>query len=330
MPNRMPKRSIWTLLPMALIFCTAVSPVLRAQTAPANSGATNSASPKSVDSIPIDKWNSVPLHGPQYNGVKSAPALAHDLSGVWDATGDPGPGGPPPGIQPSGAFEHKAVLPDSNSPPGGEPDERKIPNPLPYTPLGESTLEAHKPTGLSIRSVPATEGNDPVDICDPPGFPRMDLSEFRTLEIIQADDKVLILNQFFRTWRTIWTDGRELPKDPEPRFYGYSVGKWVDDYTFVVQTVGMADRTWIDNAGRPHSADLKVEERYHRVDQDHIELTLTIDDPKMYTKPWLALNKFPLRRQPHGFDIREMYCAPSDYLDYNGTVGNSLDAPAAK
>lgn len=317
----MPKRSIWMVLPTALILACAIAPVLGAQTA---------APPKSVDGIKIDKWNSVPLHGQAYAGVKSAPAPRRDLSGVWDATGDPGPGGPPPGIQASGANEHRAVLPDNISPPGGEPDERHIPNPLPYTPAGEAALEAHKPTGLGVRSVPAIEGNDPVDICDPAGFPRMELSEFRTLEIVQTDDKVLILNQFFRTWRTIWTDGRELPTDPEPRFYGYSVGKWVDDYTFVVQTVGMADRTWLDNAGRPHSSELKVEEQFHRVDQDHIELTLTINDPKMYTKPWLALNKFPLRRQPHGFDIREMYCSPSDYLDYNNELAKPIDAPPAK
>ena len=316
----MPKRSIWTVLPTALILVAALTPVLSAQTAP----------PKSVDETKIDKWNSVPLHGPAYAGVKSGPAPRHDLSGVWDATGDPGSGGPPPGIQATGANEHRAILPDNISPPGGERDEKRIPNPLPYTPLGESTLEGHKPTGLGVRSVPAIEGNDPVDICDPPGFPRMDLSEFRTLEIVQAEDKVLVLNQFFRTWRTIWTDGRELPKDPEPRFYGYSVGKWADDYTFVVQTVGMADRTWLDNAGRPHSSELKVEERFHRVDQDHLELTLTINDPKMYTKPWLALNKFPLRRQPRGFDIREMYCSPSDYLDYNNELAKPIDAPAAK
>jgi hypothetical protein len=315
----MPKRPIWTVSPMALLLVSALPPVLSAQTAP----------PKSVDEIKIDKWNSVPLHGSAYTGLKPTPAPRRDLSGVWDATGDAGIG-PPPGIQATGANEHKAVLPDNISPPGGEPDERHIPNPLPYTPLGEATLESHKPTGLGVRSVPAVEGNDPVDICDPPGFPRMDLSEFRTLEIVQTEDKVLILNQFFRTWRTVWTDGRELPTDPEPRFYGYSVGKWVDDYTFVVQTVGMADRTWLDNAGRPHSSELKVEERFHRVDEDHMELTLTIDDPKMYAKPWLALNKFPLRRQPHGFDVREMYCSPSDYLDYNNEVGKPIDAPPAK
>ena len=158
----------------------------------------------------------------------------------------------------------------------------------------------------------------------------MDLSEFRTIEIAQAEDHVIVLNQFGRTWRTIWTDGRDLPADPEPRFTGYSVGKWMDDYTLVVQTVGMTDKTWIDNAGRPHSSELKVEERFHRLDHDHIELTVTIDDPKMYTKPWLALNKFPLRLQPHGFDIRELYCAPSDLADYNKDVGDPFVAPAEK
>ncbi len=236
----MRKRSIWTVSPMALILTAVLVPILGAQTAP----------PKSVDDIKIDKWNSVPLHGTAYAGLKSAPAPRHDLSGVWDATGD-ATNSPPPGIQPTGAYEHRAVLPDNNSPPGGEPDERNIPNPLPYTPLGEATLEAHKPTGLGVRSVPAVLGNDPVDICDPPGFPRMDLSEFRTIEITQTEDHVIVLNQFYRTWRTIWTDGRELPKDPEPRFNGYSVGKWVDDYTFVVQTVGMNEKTWIDNRGPP-------------------------------------------------------------------------------
>jgi hypothetical protein len=307
------------LSPVALFAASLLVPSVVAQTAP----------PKSVDDIKVDPWNSVPLHGPAYKGVKSGPAPRRDLSGLWDATGDRTKI-PPAGIQPTGAFEHRAVPPDNDSPPGGEPDERHIANPLPYTALGETTLESHKPTSLGLRSVPATQGNDPVDTCNPPGFPRADLNEFRNFEILQADNHVDILYQTSRTWRTIWTDGRELPKDPEPRFNGYSVGKWVDDYTFVVQTVGMRDDTWLDSAGRPHSSDLKVEERYHRVDQDHMELSVTIDDPKMYTKPWVALNKFPVRRQPRGFDIRELFCAPSDFADYNTNVGEPVDEPVTK
>jgi hypothetical protein len=312
----MRKYLIWTIPPIALIVGFVRLPILSAQTAVA---------PKSVDDIKIDKWNSVPLPGSAYAGLKPAPAPRRDLSGVWDATGET-TGGAPPGIQASGANERRSVRPGNNVPPGGEPDESHIANPLPYTALGEKTLEAHKPTGVSVRAVPDALGNDPVDICDPPGFPRLDLAEFRAIEITQTADQLIILNQYYRTWRTIWTDGRELPKSPEPRWNGYSVGRWVDDYTFVVQTVGMSEKTWLDKAGRPQSSELKVEERFHRVDHDHMELTVSIDDPKMYTSPWLALNKFPLRLQPRGFDIRELYCAPSDLDQYNKEVGDSLDA----
>jgi hypothetical protein len=94
---------------------------------------------------------------------------------------------------------------------------------------------------------------------------------------------------------------------------GYSTGKWVDDYTFVVETVGMDERTWLDHAGRPHSSELKVEEQFHRVNNDRMELTLTIDDPKFYTKPWMALNKFVLHRLPDDFDRMEVFCSPSAY-----------------
>lgn len=98
----------------------------------------------------------------------------------------------------------------------------------------------------------------------------------------------------------IWTDGRDLPKlveggvlvgkeIREPRFYGYSVGKWMDDSTLVVQTGGVMpeDRVWLDGAGRPISDQLQVEERFHRVTRDRMELTVTVNDPKMYTKPWI-------------------------------------------
>ena len=226
--------------------------------------------------------------------------------------------------------EHRSVLPGNGQPRGGQTDEKNIPNPLPYTPLGESTLEAHKPTAQGVRAVPTGLGNDPVNTCDPPGFPRIEFSEFRNLEIAQMPDHVLILNQNSRVWRTVWTDGRELPTDPEPRWYGYSVGKWVDDYTFVIQTTGLNDKTWLDSQGRPLSSDMKVEERFHRIDYDNIELTVTITDPKMYSAPWQGLKNFPLRRQPRGFDIREIFCSPSDLAGYEEDVGNAVPGPSGK
>jgi hypothetical protein len=113
----------------------------------------------------------------------------------------------------------------------------------------------------------------------------------------------------------------------EPRWYGYSIGKWVDDYTFVVETRSMDERTWIDNVGRPHSDQLKVTETFHRVNKDIMEITLTIDDPKMYTKPWNALNKFQMRLDPESFDIREQVCAPSESADYNKTIAEEAIKP---
>jgi len=231
---------------------------------------------------------------------KPAPAPRHDISGIWDPGNN--------GIQPLG--------------PRAMPEDGKPEHQLPYTPLGLETLNAHKPSN-GVRSVLPGETNDPVVYCDPQGFPREDLYELRATQILQTPQSVVILYQFGKVWRVIWTDGRELPKDPEPRWYGYSVGKWVDDSTLVVETSGIDERTWIDRAGRPHSADLRVEERFRRADHDHLELTVTIDDPKMYARPWVALDKFVFELQPVSFDVREMIWSPSEYEQYNKLMGNT-------
>ena len=87
------------------------------------------------------------------------------------------------------------------------------------------------------------------------------------------------------THRQIHTDGRPLPKDPEPTWLGYSVGNWEGD-TLVVETIGFNDRTVLDVIGHPHSEALRVVERYHRRDFGHIDVEVTFDDSKMYTKPF--------------------------------------------
>jgi len=234
-------------------------------------------------------------------GEKPQPAPVRDLSGTWEPAKGFGDA-----IQANGA---KAMPSD------GKPEHEP-----PFTPAGEQTFKTHK-AGWGTNAVATALINDPMDICDPQGFPRIVLHNFRTSQIVQTADQVLILYEFNKKWRVIWTDGRALPKDPEPRWWGYSLGKWVDNYTFVAQTVGVDDRTWLDNAGRPHSDAMHVEERYHRVDRDHLEMTITIDDPKMYTKPWVALDKLSLRLQPRGFDIMEMECSPSETAEYNKKVG---------
>jgi hypothetical protein len=246
----------------------------------------------------LDGWGRPITTPPKDREV--APAPRHDISGIWEP-----------------AISGNQVLGANAAPEDGKPEHR-----LPYTPLGLETLNRTKP-GNGIRSVLPTESNDPVYKCDPQGFPRADLHELRTTQVLQTPQNVTILYQFNRIWRVIWTDGRELPKDPEPRWFGYSVGKWVDDYTLVVQTSGMDERTWIDRAGRPHSGDLLVEERFHRMDHDRLELTVTINDPKMYTKPWVALDKFVFQLQPASFDVREMICSPSEFEEYNKLIGGT-------
>jgi hypothetical protein len=275
-------------------------------------------------------------------GEKAEPAPSRDISGTWEPAS--GPGG---GIQGKGALSMESCrratsggryAVDLNPPisdtgyatsdclrPAIEP---------PYTALGLEALKGHKPTE-GYRMVPSAVTNDPSPLlgCEPGGFPRIVLHNFRTSQIIQTPQKVVILYEFNRKWRTIWTDGRVLPKDstnptwgppdsPEPRWWGYSVGKWVDDYTFVAQTTGFEnDRTWLDNAGLPHSDALVVEETYHRKDRDHLEMSIKVTDPKFYTKPWIAMDKLSLRLQAPGFDIREMECSPSDSARYQDLVG---------
>jgi hypothetical protein len=251
--------------------------------------------------IHVDGWQR-PVQD-AVKGGKAAPARPHDISGIWEPAA-----GWRDGVQATGP---KAVPSD------GKPEHE-----LPYTPLGLEKLKANKP-GFGVREVPAAEVNDPVDFCEPQGFPREDLYELRALQILQTERQAVILYEFNQVWRTIWIDGRELPKDfEEPRWYGYSAAKWVDDYTLVVQTAGIDERSWLDNVGRPHSDALRVEERFHRVDHDTLELTVTIDDPKIYTKPWIALNKYPLRLQQADFDIREMICSPSETADYNKQIAD--------
>jgi len=228
----------------------------------------------------------------------SGPAPTRDLTGIWL---------PAVGAQGQGA---------ANMPADGKPEHA-----LPYTPLGLEVLKSHK-TSNGTTPVPAAEENDPAHICDPQGFPRENLYELRATQIVQTPLQVVLMYTYDKIWRSVWTDGRELPKDPDPRWYGYSVGKWTDDYTFVVDTNGMDERTWVDNAGRPHSEDLRVQEVYHRVDRDTLELTMTINDPKMYTKPWVALDRLRFRLLSPNTDLLEMICSPSEVEEYNRKHAN--------
>lgn len=94
-------------------------------------------------------------------------------------------------------------------------------------------------------------------------------------------------------YRQIFTDGRKLPEDQNPTWFGYSVGKWEGD-TLVVETTGFNEESWLDDGGHPHSDALHVTERFRRSNFGNMDIQFTIDDPKAYTKPWTATVRFQL------------------------------------
>jgi hypothetical protein len=244
----------------------------------------------------------------QKQSPKATPGHAprHDLTGMWA-------GG-------SGLF--------AGPTPDGRPEHA-----LPFTPYGLKLFKSHKALE-GFDAVDPGQENDPRELCDPLGMPHVNHYQVRQTQIFQDNVKVVILYQFDNRWRIIWTDGRELPKVVdggvqigkevrEQRFYGYSVGKWVDDTTLVAQTLGTMpeDRVWLDAAGCPISEQVKTTETFHRVDHDTLRMSETIDDPKIYTKPWQAMD-VPLKLMDPRTDVMEFYCSPVERARYNElTVG---------
>jgi hypothetical protein len=242
-------------------------------------------------------WNFTGMTPEQFKSLPAGgPAPVRDLTGTWD--------GGPTGVGATGQEAERAAARS------------------PFTPRGEEMARENRP-GNGPRKVLVAEINDPLStLGDPAGFPRIVTFELRAVQIAQTPNQVLMLYMFEKRYRVIWTDGRALPKDPDPRWYGYSVGRWEDDYTFVVETVGLDDRTWIDNDGDPHSTALRVIERYRRVNQNTLELTVTIDDPMVYTKPWLVRNRMPLRLLPPGTDVMEMIPSASEAHAYQQIISS--------
>jgi hypothetical protein len=114
-------------------------------------------------------------------------------------------------------------------------------------------------------------------------------------KFIETPGVTLLLYEEFNHDRQIFTDGRPFPADPQPAWFGYSVGTWEGD-TFVVETKGFNDQTWLDDSGHPHTEAMRTTERFRRKDFGHMDLIVTIDDPKAYTKPWSV--SIPLQLLP--------------------------------
>ena len=150
-----------------------------------------------------------------------------------------------------------------------------LPGGLPYQPWAAEAVKQRK----------ADNGkDDPTSHCLPLGTPRM-LVDPELRKFVQVPGLLVIINERDAGYRQIFTDGRPLPEDPQPSWNGYSTAKWEGD-TLVVQTAGFRDGMWLDRSGSPITNAAKLTERFRRPNYGTLEIEVTMDDPKAYTKPW--------------------------------------------
>jgi hypothetical protein len=130
--------------------------------------------------------------------------------------------------------------------------------------------------------------------CLPPGVPRI-MFLARPFEIVQTPHRILFLFEGSgHVWRQIWTDGRPHPSDPNPDWLGHSIGHW-EGGTLVVDTVGFNDKTWLDDAGHPHTEQLHVIEKFTRTKPLAMKYEVVIDDPGAYMQTWAVGSTFAFR-----------------------------------
>jgi hypothetical protein len=184
----------------------------------------------------------------------------HDISGVWMIS--PGRNSSARFHEPPSSFLQPWALARLNAEPIA---------------LRKDLPASHAGTGSAL-------GKDETISCS-----QISLTDFITkqkpIEIVQTPQRIFMFFEYEHTYREIWMDGRELPKDPDPSYFGYSVGRWEGD-TLVVESVGFSDKTVLN--GMPHSDALHFVERYRRPNLDTLELSMAADDSKAYTKPWTA------------------------------------------
>ena len=147
--------------------------------------------------------------------------------------------------------------------------------------------------------------------CMPRGVPAIWLQNPYSTMILHTPTQMAQLYEVLNNWRLIHTDGRPLPKYPEPFFHGNSATRWDGD-TLVVETVGFDERTYIQPNGWFHSEDLKVTERYSRPSRNYLYVQVTVDDPKVLVKPWTSA---PRRWTLGDGNVYEFYCTNNHELD---------------
>ena len=168
---------------------------------------------------------------------------------------------------------------------------------LPYQP-GVSEL---------VKKRTAAQDEDPNVHCMPRGAPRIWTDDYYK-RIFQVSDRVIILTERNMQYRQIFTDGRPLPRDPNPTWNGYSTARWEGD-ALVVQTAGFKDDLWLDANGNPLTSAAKLTERIRRPNYGTLEVEMTIDDPKSYTEPWTVKLTQPLVLDS---ELLDYYCLENE------------------
>ena len=143
---------------------------------------------------------------------------------------------------------------------------------LPYQPWAKDHM---------ARKGPA---DDPYTRCLTPGGPRMHILPTMK-KIVQTPAMLVLLNEYNTNYRQVFLDGRRLPVDPQPTWNGYSTGRWEGD-TLVVESNGFRDDQWLDAAGSPLTSAANVIERFRRPAYGRLQIEITVDDPKAYTRSW--------------------------------------------
>jgi hypothetical protein len=158
------------------------------------------------------------------------------------------------------------------------------PGEVPYQPWAKALVDS-RADGSHARE--ESDAN-----CLPQGIPKIAAAP-APWKIIQSTGSIVILHEAFNLWRQVFLDGRQFAEDLNPSWLGYSIGKWEGD-TLVVDSKGFNGKTWLDQAGKPTTEALHVTERYRRKNFGTMEIQITIDDPKAYTKPWTVTEEVRL------------------------------------
>jgi len=193
---------------------------------------------------------------------------------------------------------------------------------IPYQPWALEKLMSERPPG-GPSSDYANNTDPHLAYCEPLGLSRT-YSYPSKVKFVQTPEAVYILHEIGPTFRIVWLNAKH-PEDPDPQFWGHSIGWYENGDTLVVDTVGIDARTWLDSPAHPHTDQLHYVERYKRIG-DTIQLDITIDDPGAYTKPWPARRMF--RKSNTGFLRYQWVCSVRDQEKHQDLLGKPASTAA--